>query len=223
VGIGSGGCAVAHPTPVPAELKPLPLMEQPAVSPGGHTLVLLMSGDGDWSAMMRGLSTALAKAGYAVIGLNARSYMASAPTPERNAQDAVRILRYYMRQWDRDTIVIAGYSRGADWAPVVAARLPADLRQRLRLVAMLSPGHDAEYLLFDWFGLIPTRTVPLLPVIDGLRGVPMLCVYGVGDAKNSVCPRLPDGVATVVARPGGHRANDPEDQLRPLLAALAMP
>lgn len=206
------------------DLKPpLPLVEVPAKFAGGHTLVLLMSGDGNWAATVQTLATTLADSGYAVVGLEARSYMSKPRTAAGNAHDAEMILRHYLQKWGRDSVVIAGYSRGADWAPIIAARLPADLRSRVRLVAMLSPGNAASYE-FSWSDLVMenkrSTDIPTLPIIESLRGMSLLCVYGVEDERNAVCPMLPKGMATVIVRPGGHRPSDLAHVSEPLIAAL---
>ena len=205
-------------------MREFPLVETPARRPGGRTLVLLMSGDGDWAASVSGVGEALADSGYAVIGLEARTYMTSAPrTAAGSARDMERVLRHFLALWDRDSIVIAGFSRGADWAPIIASRLPADLRARIRLVAMLSPGHAASYE-FSWRELVmdvsrPTD-IPLMPIVLSLRGTPMLCAYGKDEAARTLCTALPEGVASVVVRDGGHRPSEHGVLAIPVLALL---
>lgn len=205
-------------------LRGLPLREVPAREKGGHTLVFLITGDGNSTAAMSTLASTLADSGYAVVGLEARTYMSAPHTAAGNAAAAERILRYYMRRWDRDSIVIAGYSRGADWAPIIVARLPADLRQRIRLVAMLSPDRAASYE-FSWSDLMMENKrpndVPLARIVASLRGLPLLCLYGRDEAERSLCPTLPAGLARVVMREGGHVATDGGLLAREVLAALA--
>jgi type IV secretory pathway VirJ component len=169
------------------------------------------------------LASTLADSGYAVVGLEARTYMSAPHTPAGNAADAERILRHYMRRWGRDSIVIAGYSRGADWAPIIVARLPADLRQRIRLVAMLGPDRAASYE-FSWSDLVRENKrpddVPLSRIVASLRGLSLLCLYGRDEADRSLCPTLPAGLAKVVIREGGHVATDGGLLAREMLAAL---
>lgn len=204
-------------------LRDLPLREVPAKRKGGHTLVFLMTGDGNWTTAMSTLAATLADSGYAVVGLEARTYMSAPHTSAGNAADAERILRHYLRRWDLDSIVVAGYSRGADWAPIIVARLPAELRRRVRLVAMLSPGRAASYE-FSWSDLVrdnerPTD-VPLARIVASLRGLSLLCLYGRDEAGRSLCPTLPAGLARVVMREGGHVATDGALLAREVLAAL---
>lgn len=227
---GPGGARPApasHPVAIPADTQPLrglPLREIPARRPGGRTLVFLMTGDGNWTAAMSALASTLADSGHAVVGLEARTYMSIPHTPAGNAADAERILRYYLRRWDRDSIVVAGYSRGADWAPIIVARLPADLRERVRLVVLLGPDRAASYE-FSWSDLVrenPRPTdVPLARIVASLRGLPLLCLYGRDEAERSLCPTLPSGLARVILREGGHVATDGALLAREVLAAMA--
>jgi type IV secretory pathway VirJ component len=201
----------AHGSAVPGDaLHRLPLVEVPASHPGGHTLALVMSGDGNWADLIAGFSRTLADSGIPVIGLEARSYLRHGGTPERTAIDMERVLRTYLGRWDRDEILIAGYSRGADLAPFVVARLPDDLRARVRLVALLSPATTANFH-FHLIDLVRTvhrpDDVPVLPELAHMGEVATLCVYG-REETESLCSAAPAGSMHLVAREGGHHTTD---------------
>lgn len=190
-------------------VKGLPLIEVPARRPG-RSLALLMSGDGNWAELDRGVAATLADSGIAVVGLRSRSYLRDqARTPETLTADVTRVLRHYMQAWGRDSVVLVGYSRGADFAPFVANRLPTGLRDRLELVVMLAPAPNASFH-FHWLDLVrdtPRATdLPVLPELVRLGGVPVLCVYG-RDEEVSACrdtSALGDPEVRVVERAGGH-------------------
>jgi peptidoglycan-N-acetylglucosamine deacetylase len=191
-------------------LNRLPLVEVPASHPGGHTLALVMSGDGNWADLIESFSRTLADSGIAVVGLDSRSYLDHARTPDEIASDMVRVLRAYLTRWQRDDILIAGYSRGADLAPFVVARLPDDLRARVRLVALLSPATTANFH-FHLIDLVRTvhrpDDVPVLPELARMGEVATLCVYG-REETGSLCTADPAGRMHAVAREGGHRTTD---------------
>jgi type IV secretory pathway VirJ component len=48
--------------------------------------------------------------------------------------------------------------------------------------------------------------LPVLPEVEKLRGMPMLCVHG-SDEEDSLCSSLPPGLARVEVRQGGHRVS----------------
>jgi type IV secretory pathway VirJ component len=59
-----------------------------------------------------------------------------------------------------------------------------------------------------------------MPIIVGLKGTRMLCIFGVEDERNAICPELPKGLVTMIERPGGHRPADHAHVSDPILAAL---
>jgi type IV secretory pathway VirJ component len=100
-----------------------------------------------------------------------------------------------------------GYSRGAEALPFMTSRLPPDLKERVRLVALLGAARSTtfEFHLTDWLGRGERGSARAStgPEIEKLRGLRVLCVYGT-DEKDSVCPSLPAGLTTSTPVQGGH-------------------
>jgi type IV secretory pathway VirJ component len=192
---------------LPEAVRDLPLVELARPSHPGHRMALVMSGDGNWAHFIRELSDTLADRGIPVVGLESRAWMKHPRTPDELATDMERVLRYYLNAWSMDDFIIVGYSRGADFAPFLANRLPADLRAKLRGVALFSPTLAAsfEFHLEDLVRFVARKTdLPTEPELAKLKEVPVLCVYG-NDDKETLCPSLPPGRAEVVERADGHR------------------
>lgn len=192
----------------------LPLVEA-RVEGHGRTLIVLLSADGNWAGFVKGLTHTFNAAGVSVIGLKSRAYLTDAPrkTPEIAARDLERLLAAYVPAWKADTVVIVGYSRGANLAPFMLNRLPRQWLGRISFLALLSPAQFAgfEFHFTDLF--TETRRpgdLPILPEVERLRGLPMLCIYGSDDA-GALCPVVPPNLMTVVARSQGHRLEDPEE------------
>jgi type IV secretory pathway VirJ component len=183
----------------------LPLHEVPT-SIAGRQLAFLITGDGGFAPGDHGIAETFAKRGIPTIALNAREYLGTKRSPDRAADDAVTILRRYLATWHRDSVMIVGYSRGADMAPFIVTRLPSDLRERVSLVAMIGLGERASFE-FHWSDLIKDtkRATDYLvsPEITKIRDVHMLCLYG-EDETGSLCPSLSGGVITVDKHNGKH-------------------
>jgi len=190
----------------------------------GHDsrLAVIWSGDGDWAGFVRGLTREFNAAGVPVVGLKSRSWLTQRPAknPDLAGQDLARIVRTYLTAWGADSILLVGYSRGADLLPFAVARLPADLRNRVGLLALVSPAVNANFN-FHLVDLISDKHRPddleLAPEVRRLAGVPILCVYGTLD-KSALCPQLEAGIAQTVARESGHHMEDPEGLGRLILA-----
>jgi len=210
----SADVACAHtpptrPSPVVPEssgVADLPLIERPGGG-GDSTLAVLLTGDGGFAPGDEAMTAALNRRGIAVVALDSRRYLQAPRTPESASQDLGRILRHYGDAWGRRRALIIGYSRGADLAPFMVARLPQDLRARIAEVALLGPGPAANFR-FHWVDLVKTvkrpDDLPVRPELARLRGIPIVCVYGAGD-RDAICPTLDPSTARVVRRDGGHR------------------
>lgn len=187
-------------------LPDLPLHEvHPAVAPRTELMAVLLTGDGGWAATDKGLSAALAARGMPVVGWNSLRYFLHSRNPDGTTRDLERILRAYLPIWQRQKVVLIGYSFGADVLPFLVHRLPPDLRSRIALVALLGPDEKAgfRFHLAEWLGKDAKDTLPVRPEIDALRGLPLLCMYGIQEA-NSLCKELDPGQARIRSRPGSH-------------------
>lgn len=186
-------------------LTGLPLHEVPARTPGGNILCVHLTGDGGFGVTDRGITGELAGRGIPTVVLNSMHYFWKERTPDQTTADVARILRYYLAAWNKNSVVLIGYSRGADVLPFVMTRLPSDLRGKVRLLVLIAESADAEFELPITAWLIHRGPeYPVLPELEKLHGTRILCFYGTGD-RDAVGPRMPVGLATVVPLETGHR------------------
>jgi type IV secretory pathway VirJ component len=221
--LAGGACAQVRGrqhTPLPEAVRDLPLEILP-VSSASPVLALVMSGDGNWAPFIADLADALAARGIPVVGLESRAYLSRPRTPDEVTADMERALRTYLREWGAHRILIVGYSRGADFAPFLVNRLSPDLRARVVGVGLFSPTKMASFE-FHLIDLVRYKhrdsDLGTLPEVEALAPLRVLCVYGIDDA-DTLCPLLPAGMATVVARDAGHRLHQPEELAKMLLEA----
>jgi type IV secretory pathway VirJ component len=183
----------------------------------------MVSADGDWRKADATIADSLRDHGIPSVGLKARSYLSGGKTPEQLATDLEAVTRKYLAEWGRTGIVFVGYSRGADVGPFALSRWPADLRDRVRLVVLVSPGTAANFR-FHKIDLLRdvhrTDDRPLLPEVRKLEGMRILCIWGMDDA-DSLCPEAPDGLVVKLPWPGGHRVGGSPVPARMILDELA--
>jgi type IV secretory pathway VirJ component len=190
----------------PGQVNDLPLVEVPATGAVTDVLAVIVSGDGGWACIDRTIADRLAARGVAVVGLNALKYFWIRRTPDGAAHDLERILRHYLAAWHRQKIILIGYSRGADVLPFMADRLPEELRSRIALIVLMGPelAVSFEFHLTDWlWNVSRPHEFAVLPEVEKLRGMNILCVHG-KEEEDSLCSKLPSGLATILALPGGH-------------------
>ncbi|WP_242345557.1 AcvB/VirJ family lysyl-phosphatidylglycerol hydrolase [Anaeromyxobacter terrae] len=215
---GAGASPAAPPpqataaAPAGPDVKNLPLVEVPAAKPGPR-LAVLLTGDGGWVGLDKGMGRALSDAGVGVVGLDSLRYFWRRRSPEETAADVARIFAHYRAAWGRSELVLIGYSRGADIVPFIATRLPPDQRAALKLVAMLGPQTFAEFEvhMVDLFSSVrrsaATSTEAAVRASGGATR--FLCLQG-ADESDSLCPHLVDlpWVARVVLQGGHHFDRD---------------
>lgn len=190
--------------PPPAQLADLPLVENPVKEGGSDKrFAILLSGDGGWAAIDKGIAAGLVAKGVPVAGFDSLRYFWSARTPEGLAADLDRVIRYYASRWKRSDVVLIGFSQGADVLPFALNRLPAATRDRVRLTALLGPGQKAsfEFHVTNWIG--PSGDRPIEPEAKKLSAANTVCLYGTTD-KTSLCPALAPSYARPVAFTGDH-------------------
>lgn len=192
----------AAPPPPPAQLADLPLIEPPTPGPGKRFAVLL-SGDGGWAAIDKGLAAALLAQNVPVVGLDSLRYFWSARTPDGLAADLDRVIRHYAARWKRPEVILIGFSQGADVLPFAINRLPPATRASVRLSALLGLGQKAsfEFHLANWIG--PSGDKPIAPEARRLAAAETLCIYG-SEERDSLCPQLAPLHVRALTLPGGH-------------------
>ncbi len=223
---------LAAQPPAAPDVRDLPLVEVPAATPtpaasplAARSVAILITGDGDWAAIDKGIAGAVAQGGVPVVGLKARAYLEHG---KRNAdgltRDVERIARAYMTRWGRDRVVLLGFSRGADYAPFIVNRLAPDVRDRLALVGMYGAEQNASFefhfldLFTDQHRASDIPVAPELARMAARPGVRAFCVYG-NDENDSACKNAPDTPALhKIARGGAHHF----DKNYPGLGRLAL-
>jgi type IV secretory pathway VirJ component len=197
-------------SPIAPDVSDLPLIELPSPAPTSHVFAIMLTGDGGWATLDRKVSAELVAHGVSVVALNTRVYLSRRRTPDQAGSDMIRVVRHYQTQWSKDRVAIVGYSRGADMAPFVVSRLPADLKTKVTLVAMLGLSNETNFQFHFKDIFVNSRRpsdVRTLPELERLRGMNLLCIYG-ADEKDSGCRDAPPGLVKAVVRNGGHHFDD---------------
>lgn len=183
-------------------------------APHSRTMAVLYSGDGGWAGLDRDLAARLAAHGVPVVGVDSLQYFWTARSPHGAAADAARIIASYSQKWNRPRVLLLGYSFGADNLPYIVGSLPAAQQRQLARVSMLglSPTADFQFHLASWLDVGGDRSMPTVPQLSRLRGLPLQCIRGT-DEHRSACLALPAGLADQVVMPGGHHFGGNADLL----------
>ena len=181
----------------------LPLVEMPV--PGSHRLAIMISGDGGWRELDKGIAAELNRQGVSVIGWNSLRYFWSRHSPQQIADDLARVIDTYQHRWQINDVALVGYSFGADVMPFAYQRLPQAQRDQVRLVTLLGLAHGADFKvqIRGWLGLAEDAQVPVLPELIKMPPSLLQCING-EEEKDTLCPELATRGVEVFTRPGGH-------------------
>ncbi|MDR3437252.1 AcvB/VirJ family lysyl-phosphatidylglycerol hydrolase [Telmatospirillum sp.] len=193
-----------------AEVAGLPtgtLVEYRSGDAGNRDLAVILSGDGGWADLDRQLGTILVGRGMSVVGFDCMKYFWDTRSPEDTARDVDAALAAYLKAWDKDRVVLIGFSFGAAVLPFVLSRMPESLKSKLALTVLLSGNTYANWEIHwgDWLHDQPHKSArPVVPELAKVQGAKLLCVFGTEEAKTSLCPALPSGTAEILELPGDH-------------------
>ncbi|HWV14239.1 MAG TPA: AcvB/VirJ family lysyl-phosphatidylglycerol hydrolase [Cellvibrio sp.] len=194
----------------------LPLIEVPAAEDDATTpMVVLLTGDGGWAEIDKAIARILAEKNIPTIALDSLSYFWKARTPEETAQDIDRVISMYTSKWNKNQVILVGYSFGADVLPFIANKLSEDNRARLGLVALLGMGKTAsfEFRLSSWMNAdkSPDR-LPLLPEVRDMQWANSVCIYGLED-QSSACNQTAELGVKVISMSGDHHYDEKYTEL----------
>jgi type IV secretory pathway VirJ component len=186
----------------------LPLVELPVKSDrSAPILAVFLSGDGGWANIDKDIGEALVDQGIPAVGWNSLKYFWQRKTPEVMARDLDSVITHYRNLWQKQQVLLIGFSLGADVLPFMVNRLSPENRQWVAGMVLLSPSKSADFQfqVTDWVDNSTGETdTPLAPEMDRLLSLPVLCVYGVED-DDGLCPYLQGRPMTQVVRlPGDH-------------------
>ena len=171
----------------------------------GDTLAVLLTGDGGWAEIDKGIAGALAARGIPVLGWSSLEYYWTPRTPEGAARDLEAIIRHYLAARKKSRVLLVGFSFGADVLPFLASRLPPEVASRVAGIALIGLSMHAqfEFHVTGWLGGHGDPHFPTAPEVARLKGLSVLCLQGQDD-DDSACRGIPPGFARTLVLPGGH-------------------
>ncbi|WP_159983179.1 MULTISPECIES: AcvB/VirJ family lysyl-phosphatidylglycerol hydrolase [unclassified Novosphingobium] len=170
-----------------------------------RTVAVLFSGDmGFRVGMGPQIAKRLAADGIPVLGVSSLVHFRQERSPQEVRTFVADAARRALAFAHADRLILIGQSFGADMLQVGAVGLPADLRSKVQMVALVVPGDSVIFRaspaeLFNWV----KPDAQAMSTASQLTWTPVLCVHGMEEA-DSLCPLLHMPNVRNVALPGGH-------------------
>lgn len=173
-------------------------------------LIFHTTGDGGMVRFDVKMSNVYKANGFSFIALNSLKYFLTQKSPTKLTQDVVPVIRRYIEAWNKEEIILVGFSFGAEITPFLFERLPAELKEKVKLVVLLTPAKTSDFhiRIRDMIGLdkkyesydVANETAKIL-------STKVLAIYGKKEksifSKNSEQPNL-----KVLYIKGGHDFKD---------------
>ena len=187
----------------------LPLTLIHSVSDEDAPLAFMISGDGGWTSFDQELGEQFVKERIPVIGLDAQSYFWNATTPQKSALAISTAIDYYMKQWNKKSFIIVGYSFGASVAPFIANYLPVELKEKIKGVYSLSPDETADFEihLLDMLQVKSTEKYDVLNEVTKIKQLNPVCFFG-NQESDIVRKKFETAGAKVITLVGDHHFNN---------------
>jgi len=175
-----------------------------------EVLVIYFSGDGGWNDFNQKLVGEFEKQGYGVVTLNTRKYFWTEKLPEVFARDIDQLSKYYMKVWNKTSLIIVGYSFGADVGIFLPNRVSGELRKKLIKIALISPSASSDFVvrLSDMIGESENinRKFKVKPEI-GATDLPIICIFGKEEELVLKASLKDSKNLKICVLPGDHRYN----------------
>ncbi len=191
------------------DIKSLPIQEFPALH-GKKTQIIYISGDGGMNDFSKSLCKSFQEKGYSVVALDSKKYFWKSKSPDLFANDIVGIINYYETLWGCDSFALLGYSFGADVGSFLPQRLPVNMKNNMRLAAMLDPSisTDFEIKLSDMLGgNSENRKFSIINELNSTDDKRIVCFFS-EDESNSAKDRIKNDKIRIKTLPGDHRFNN---------------
>ena len=194
----------------------LPIVEFPASGPCNY-FVLFFSGDGGWKAIDQSITANLNAKKVPVVALNIMKYLWSEKTKLQIAKDLELLVDVYLKKWNKQNVVIIGYSMGAEVLPFALNLTNSYYLAKISDLILIAPSQNAsfkikikDYLLDDNKGQDVLSEVRLLKVKS------KYCICD--DKKYSICKKNLEGIIEYNVLTGGHHFDGDYSALNRLLS-----
>lgn len=158
----------------------MPLTIMSSVAKEKLPLVFFISGDGGWKTFEHEICKNLAENGAPSIGLDALKYFWNEKQPKQVAEDISTAITHYMKQWDRNSFILVGYSFGASVVPFIANNFTPALKESMKGIFCFSPDKtgDFEIHIADMLSFDRVNKYDVLGELKRISDLKPVCIFG---------------------------------------------
>ena len=197
----------------------LPLLTERSDST--NYLFFHVTGDGGMRGFDIKLSEQYKGHGYSYIFLNAYKYFFAPKTPDQFATDIVPVIKAYLEKWGKNSIVLSGFSFGAEVIPFLYNRLPDELKQKVRLVVLLTPASTSDFTIHfaDMIGANNVYDNDVVKEVEKITTAQVLAIFGEKE-ESSFPPNHKQDNYQAIFILGSHHFTDADEVMEEVLNEL---
>ncbi len=175
-----------------------------------EVLVIYITGDGGWNSFNQQMVKEIEKEDYGVVALNSRKYFWSEKSPDTFAVAIEKLSNYYLEKWKKSSLIIVGYSFGADVASFLPSRVSSELQHKIKKIALISPSASTDFVI-KLSDLVSdsenvNRRYKVGPEINRAL-FPVVCTFGNDEQKVLKNTPIKNKDIVINKLPGDHRYN----------------
>jgi type IV secretory pathway VirJ component len=143
-------------------------------------LIFHISGDGGWRGFDIKMADEYNANGLSYVMLNSFKYFWSTKTPDQLVKDVVPVLRNYLKMWNKNEMIFVGFSFGAEILPFFFTRLPDDLKKKVILIVLITPGKTSDFTIHikDMMSLDGNYAYDVVKEVAKIKTSKILSIFG---------------------------------------------
>jgi type IV secretory pathway VirJ component len=180
----------------------LPILEFPVESNQDY-FVLLFTGDGGWKSIDQSITSNLNVKKVPVVALNIMKYLWNEKKPLQVAKDLELLIDSYLRKWNKQHVVVIGYSLGAEILPFTLNLTNIYYLAKIKDLILIAPSQRTSFKIkVKNYIVDDNEGQEVLPELRKLKLTNKYCICD--DKKYSLCMLGIDGIMEYSVLRGGH-------------------
>jgi type IV secretory pathway VirJ component len=143
-------------------------------------MVFHITGDGGWMGFDIKLTKEFQAYHMPYVVLNSRKYFWKSKTPDGLAKDMIPVMYEYLKKWNKNEILLTGFSFGAEIIPFLYNRLPDDLKDKVKMITMITPAGTSDFTihLTDMMGIEHQYKYDVVKEVGKIKNIKILAIFG---------------------------------------------
>ena len=150
-------------------------------------LIFHITGDGGMVRFDSKMSKEYKTNGYSYIALSSLKYFLTVKSPAKVAKDLIPVIQRYFNEWNKEKLILVGFSFGAEITPFLFEQLPPELKEKVKMVVLLTPAKTSDFHIHlrDMVGLDKKdETYDVAEETAKITTLKVLAIYGKKEKNN---------------------------------------